>query len=73
MTKTETLTRIAEVIRIQGKAWRTEEAYCGWAARYIDWLAETKPAGASEQKVERFLTALVRERDVSPLDQLLTA
>lgn len=69
MTKTDTLKRIAEVLRIQGKAWRTEEAYSGWAGRYIDWLKKHGPEGRSESKVEGFLTHLARDLDVSPSTQ----
>lgn len=71
MTKTETLNRIAEVLRIQGKAWRTEQAYSGWAARYMDWLKQHRAElpDKSEQRAEGFLTHLVRDVDVSPSTQ----
>ena len=69
MNKVNTLERLACVLRRQGKAWRTEETYAHWSRRYIDWLLKVRPNGTSEKKVEGFLTALVRERDVSPSTQ----
>lgn len=70
MTKNDTIQRIRDVLRRQGKSVSTEDAYTGWAARYIDWLwAHRHEEGTSEQKAEGFLTMLARDRHVSASTQ----
>jgi integrase len=70
MTKTDTLNRIRDVLRRQGKSVSTEKQYCGWASRYIDWVCRHgHQFETSEQKAEGFLTMLARDRDVSASTQ----
>ena len=46
----------------------TEQSYCGWLKRYCAFIQTLPAALPSEQKLERFLTALAR-KDVAASTQ----
>ena len=52
---------MAEVIRLKHLALNTEHSYCAWLRRYCDHIKEFPAHLASEQKLERFLTALAKQ------------
>lgn len=55
-------------IRLKHLAYSTEQAYCGWVARYCAFLQSVHADLTSEQKVERFLTGMA-QRDCSAVTQ----
>ena len=57
--------RLQVVVRRQQKALSTEETYVYWLRRYIAALPRYPATMTSEKKVERFLSDLVRHRDIS--------
>ncbi|MGA1237744.1 MAG: phage integrase N-terminal SAM-like domain-containing protein [Limisphaerales bacterium] len=57
--------RLQAVVRRQHKALSTEETYVYWLRRYMAALPRYPATMTSEQKVERFLSDLVRYRDIS--------
>jgi integron integrase len=67
--KAEILQRVMEVARIQHKALSTERQYHGWIAQYFEFCDGLPREWAAEKKMERFLTALAVERDVSAATQ----
>jgi hypothetical protein len=69
MNATEAVRRLREVIRRQHKALATEASYVHWLRHYMAALADMPPNLTSEQKLERFLTALALRRDVAASTQ----
>lgn len=65
----EQLTGCAKVIRRPHKPLATEDAYVLWLRRYMKALRQTPPKLSSEKKLEKFLTDLALERDVSASTQ----
>jgi hypothetical protein len=61
--------RLQAVARRQHKALSTEETYVYWLRRYMTALPRYPATLTSEQKVERFLSDLVRHRDISASSQ----
>jgi hypothetical protein len=61
--------RLQAVVRRQHKAVSTEETYVYWLRRYMAALPRYPATMTSEQKVERFLSDLVRYRDISASSQ----
>jgi hypothetical protein len=61
--------RLQAVARRQHKALSTEETYVYWLRRYMAALPRYPAMLTSEQKVERFLSDLVRHRDISASSQ----
>ena len=57
------------VLRRLHKALSTEKSYLFWLRRYIAAVSRMPPHLPSEQKLERFLSDLARERDVSASTQ----
>jgi len=55
------LARLTEVIRRKHLALATERSYCAWLRRYCDNLKGVPAHLSSEQKPERFLSALARQ------------
>lgn len=47
-------------IRLKHLAYTTEQAYCGWVARYYQHLKSVPAEWTSERKMESFLTALAQ-------------
>ena len=52
---------MAEVIRRRHLAISTERSYCAWLRRYCDYVKKLPTHLSSEQKLDRFLTALAEE------------
>lgn len=69
MNPTVAIDRMIAKIRLKHFAFSTERCYAEWARRYVAFLRDRRPEGASEQKFEAFLTALARECDVSAVTQ----
>ena len=57
------------MLRRQHKALATEKAYLFWLRRYIAAVLRMPRHLSSEQKLERFLSTLARERAVSASTQ----
>lgn len=58
-----------DVIRLRHLAFATEQAYCGWLARFARFVSDQcEPDWKPEQKMEAFLTQLAK-RDVSASTQ----
>ena len=68
MNTEQALQRTREVVRRKHLTLSTEEVYCAWLRRYCEYIKQLAPHTSSEQKLERFLTALARE-DVSASTQ----
>lgn len=69
LNEAQAIDRIRQVIRRQNKALATEEAYVLWLRRYMKALRQMPPLLSSEKKVEKFLTDLAIQRDVSAVTQ----
>ena len=69
MNETQAIERMRQVIRRQHKALATEDAYVLWLRRYMRALRHMPPGMSSEKKMEKFLTDLAIERDVSASTQ----
>jgi hypothetical protein len=65
MKEAEAIDRVRQVLRRQHKALAPEEAYVLWLRRYIKAPRQMPPELSSEKKLEKFLTDLAREHDVS--------
>jgi len=63
------INRLREVIRRQHKALATESAYVYWLRRYIASIRNLPPHLSSTEKLERFLTRLAYNHDVSASTQ----
>ena len=61
MKTEQALQRMSEVIRRKHLAWRTEQSYCAWLKRYCDFIVQIPAPLPSEQKLERYLTALAKD------------
>lgn len=60
MNKVDAVELLRGKIWLKHLAYSTEQAYCGWVARYCDFVAGLGPALTSEQKVEAFLSSMAR-------------
>lgn len=68
--KTEQVIKLCdEKMRLQRKAYKTRQSYCGWIRRYCNWMIKTKPVGESTQKMELYLTYLAKNRKVAATTQ----
>lgn len=61
MNTEQALARLSEVIRRKHFSLSTEQSYCGWLKRYCAYVKKLPPHLSSEQKLERFLTALAKQ------------
>ena len=61
MKTEQALQRMSEVIRRKHLALSTEQSYCAWLKRYCAHVKTLPAALPSEQKLERFLTALAQD------------
>jgi integron integrase len=61
MNVDEALKRVTDVVRRKHLARATEECYRGWLKRYCEFVVQLPAHLPSEQKLERFLTALALE------------
>jgi len=68
MTTVQAIEKLADVIRRKHLSLSTEQSYCGWLKRYCGYVKKLPPELSSEQKLERFLTALAR-KDVAASTQ----
>lgn len=61
--KERELSKLRKFIRLQGKAISTERQYCGYVARFIDFLMsdECPKSSVSEKKLEAFLTLMAED------------
>jgi hypothetical protein len=55
------MARLSDVIRRKHFALSPGQSYCGWLKRYCAYVKKLPSHLSSEHKLERFLTALVRE------------
>jgi integrase len=69
MKEAQAIDRMRQVIRRQHKALATEDAYVLWLRRYMRALRQMPLRLSSEKKLEKFLTDLALERDVSASTQ----
>lgn len=69
MNRREAFDRTRAVLRRQHKALATEQAYLHWLGCYIQALRNLPASLSSEQKLERFLTGLAIEQNVSASTQ----
>ena len=60
MIATQAVQKLADVVRRKHFSLSTEHSYCGWLKRYCAFIKTLPAALPSEQKLERFLTALAR-------------
>ena len=60
MNATQAVVKLADVVRRKHFSLSTEQSYCGWLKRYCTFLSTLPTDLPSEQKLERFLTALAR-------------
>jgi len=61
MTTDQALEKLTDVLRRKHLALSTEQCYCAWLRRYCDYILELPVHLTSEQKLERFLTALAKD------------
>ena len=61
MNLTDALNRMTEVLRRKHLALATEQSYRGWLMRYCAFVVKLPAHLPSEQKLERFLTALAAQ------------
>lgn len=67
--KPKLLDRMRDPIRLKHYSHRTEDAYVDWAKRFILYHNKRHPQEIGKQKIEDFLTYLVRNRQVSASTQ----
>ncbi len=63
------LESLREAIRVRHYSIRTEEAYVGWARRFILFHGKRHPKDMAEAEVAAFLSHLALDREVSPATQ----
>ena len=68
MTTEQAVQKLTDVIRRKHLALNTEHSYRAWLKRYCDFVPQLPAGLSSEQKLERFLTALAKD-DVSASTQ----
>jgi integrase len=56
-------------MRLQHRAWKTEQSYIAWIRRYMAWLKSNRPAGESAEKMGGFLTHLAQVEEVAASTQ----
>jgi integron integrase len=61
MTTDQALEKLTDVLRRKHLALSTERSYCAWLRRYCDYILELPVHLTSEQKLERFLTAMAKD------------
>jgi integron integrase len=68
MKLSETIERVRNVARFRHLSYKTEKSYVGWIVRYARWCAK-HPDGNHAHKLNRYLTHLARDRNVSASTQ----
>ncbi len=61
MNTDQAVNKLRDVIRRKHLALATEHSYCAWLRRYCDFIKSLAADLPSEQKLERFLTALAKQ------------
>jgi site-specific recombinase XerD len=61
--------RMIEVLRVHHYSKKTEEAYCHWVRRYIDFHTPVHPRQLAEADANRFLTHLAVNEHVAASTQ----
>ena len=69
MDKPSLLEQVRNRIRLQHKSLRTEEAYIYWIKRFILFHQKRHPSTMREEEIERFLTFLAVDEEVSASTQ----
>lgn len=60
MNRDQAIQKLTEVARLKHLALATEESYCGWLARFCEFVAAHPEIALREAKVEAFLTQLAK-------------
>ena len=68
-TRNDVVSRVRSKIRMMHFALSTEDAYCGWIARYYDYCKGVSADLSAEHKVEAFLVDLAVRRKVAARTQ----
>jgi len=68
MKLNEIIDRTRSVARFRHLSYKTEKSYIGWISRYARWCAQNQ-SGDHGQKLNRYLTHLARDRNVSAATQ----
>lgn len=63
------LDQVAAAIRLRRMSYRTEQAYCDWAKRFILFHNKRHPKDMGAPEIEAFIAHLVNERNVSASTQ----
>ncbi len=66
------LQQMREILRRQGYAYATENTYCDWVSKFINFHGlqeKSELLNSSEQKVEKYLTYLAVNKNVAPSTQ----
>ncbi|MCP4670898.1 MAG: integron integrase [Desulfobacula sp.] len=67
--KFKLMDQVREVLRYHHYAYRTEQAYCQWILRYIRFSNKNHPKNLNTQDIERFLSHLTMQEEVSASTQ----
>jgi len=68
-TRDDVVSRVRSKIRMMHLALSTEDAYCGWIARYYDYCKGVSAGLSAEQNVEAFLVDLAVRRRIAARTQ----
>lgn len=60
---------LVRTLRMEGKLWRTEETYRGWARRFAEFIRPSSPEAARGAEVKAFLADLAVRQRVAPATQ----
>lgn len=69
MNAKEIEAKVISRMRLQHRAWKTEQSYLGWIRRYMNWLKSNRPAGDSAEKMGAFLTHIAQVEEVAASTQ----
>lgn len=68
MNEAQAIESAKNTLRFLHRSYRTEKTYLHWIRRYIRWL-KTHSNGTSEEKIQWYLTQMVRDRNISASTQ----
>lgn len=69
MEKLRFMDEVCRIMRLNHYSLRTEEAYCGWIKRFIQYHGKRHPAQMGEPEVSAFLSYLATDRNVASSTQ----